>query len=247
MGMELRYSTATLTWSPLFFASVIFHQLMMWIDCSRMDSLHCAYTNEGETKMAGGGFGWSEGISALSLGVSIVALTWARTSASAARRANTIQLHVYQRELFKAFHDLHEGFNRRGRFIRDEDIAAFQEHAKTVYLYVSEGLGKSILDYYHLCREINIMEAGLDISKTDLRQMRSGGFTLEELREKDATIKSVNTQLNKLMKSGIEMGVPTFERLNDEIRIDKPHKTLWHHFKEQFNKPFDWGDEKELV
>lgn len=104
--------------------------------------------------MADGGFGWSEGIAALSLGVSIFALAWAKASAGAARQANSIQLHVYQKQTYLEFKKLKRIIEAEPNKVGSDDVSMFRDSAETCFLYFPVNLADELYGYYRLCDQL---------------------------------------------------------------------------------------------
>lgn len=193
--------------------------------------------------MADGGFGWSEGIAALSLGVSGIALLWAKTSADAAKQANRLQLHNNQRQLLVAFDAIHSRVFILQEGFEAKELIGFEEHAITCYLYVSKDLAERIVDYYKRCFQIELDEYSVTllarrIQRFSERDQKEGERLARELNDKS---KSAETFIKKLIEDGKRIN----EDLRNEIRIDPPKPNLWETLLYEYNKPFDWGDEKE--
>lgn len=88
------------------------------------------------------------------LGFSLHASGSAKASASAAKEANTIQLHTYRKALYLAFRDLYSHVYIKGQFLKDEEVFPFNEQSLTSYLYVNDELAKRIEDFYTRSRKL---------------------------------------------------------------------------------------------
>lgn len=196
--------------------------------------------------MADGGFGWSEGIAALSLGVSLFALAWAKTSADAARRANLIQLHTYHKDLFRDFRELYWCFQRRGYDITRDEIGAFHDHANTCQLYLSKGLSADVFRYFISLRKLHSKRRAYHVCCEQIRihaaPLVAYEDELKRLRENEARLESESLELLNTIDN---LGDSILERMTQEISLTKLQPSLWSRFVAFYKKPYDWGDNQE--
>ncbi|WP_153011144.1 hypothetical protein [Pseudomonas oryzihabitans] len=197
--------------------------------------------------MSDGGFGWSEGISALSLGVSLFALAWAKTSADAAKRANLIQIHNYQKDLFIDFTNLYNSYRIRGLEIREDEIDVFNKHSATCHLYVTSALADDLIEFSNTChlarenrqsrtstREVIRIQSRLFFEETDP--------TIVALKEELAELDEVALKLRHRLD---ELGETTFKKLRSEVSLAPNKKGTFQILLEAYRQPFSWGDEEE--
>lgn len=189
---------------------------------------------------------WVSAIAAvIAVGISLFALGASRTSAKAAQDANNLQLHIYRRELFVAFHDLYAEFELRGMFLKPSSIDGFLAASKTMHLYVSDSLARSIGKFYSYCDTLVVLEITLNNQGRDILTMKSGGYKDWEIEEKENAIKEMNKQQLITYALARQLSTSTYEALKDEIRLDRLPKSRWQRFKEQLNTPYDWHDQQE--
>lgn len=86
-----------------------------------------------------------------SLMVSILAVVYARRSVQQAHKANKINLHVHQKDLFVGFMNLCAHLREQDRFAKWEEIEKFNPLARSAPLYIRESLANQIEEYFGAC------------------------------------------------------------------------------------------------
>lgn len=189
---------------------------------------------------------WVSAIAAvIAVGISLFALGVSKTSARAAKDANNIQLHMYRRELFVAFHDLYTEFKMRGLLLKPNSVDGFSAASKTMHLYVSDALANAIGRFYGYCDTLVIFEISLNSQGRDLLTMKSGGYMDWEIEERENSIKKMSEDRLATYKLAWDLSTYVYEALKEEIRLDRMPKSNWQRFKEQVKKPYDWQDQQE--
>lgn len=186
---------------------------------------------------------WGVVIAAVSLCVAMFALGWARETAKAARHANVLQLHDNQRKLLVAFDALHTKVFALQEAFEPVALVDFEEYSVTCYLYVSDNLSKRIMSYYEHCYEIPRNERKIALLENRLK--RYTAETHEQFDEMCHELTGVRKDSDKFIINLISDGKKIVVDLRKEIKIEPPALGFWETVVHEYNKPFDWGDEKE--
>lgn len=195
--------------------------------------------------MADGGFGWSEGIAALSLGVSGIALLWAKASADAAKQANSLQLHGYRRSLLLGFTELLINAKLGYVVLRFEKAFLFEEHSKTCYLYVSNDLSDRIKIFYDRCVKVAQINDEKSYVDENLRSYDKELFSAEGYKILASDSVRLQKEALAIVKENLPFGDQILIDLRAYIKFEESKPNIWDRLYAAYNEPFDWGDEKE--
>lgn len=195
--------------------------------------------------MADSGFGWSEGISLVSLFVSVGALVWANVSARASERANNFQLHIYQKEIYLKYCDLWNHVQFTLYELDHVQVRAFNDYAKTSFLYFPKPFANTINDFHNLCwRQTNDAAIRIALGRT-LEQYKDDPYSREQEK---STRAEVQERWDKMVATGEqlrEQGRMIQSQLEETINIIHSKPNLWQKFLTLYNKPYDWDDKQE--
>lgn len=192
-----------------------------------MDSLHCAYTDQGVANMTevtdwiSAGAAVVAAIAAVAaFGFSVYASGSAKASANAAKEANRIQLHTYRKELYLAFRDLYSRVYIEGDHLKDEVVFPFNEQSLTSYLYVNDELAKKIEDFYTRSRTLAANVSERDLAKGTINDLIRLGAPEEDRAEPIEMYKMMAESVRDLHKVLADLGRPIRDELKELSRIE---------------------------
>lgn len=142
---------------------------------------------------------WANVIACLALLVSIAAAVFSWRSVSQAKRANSIAIHQYQKELHRAFSEVRKLLSGRGLFLTQQDLAPYGMILRSSALYVSEELSANLLEFFDSCFQVEGLHTCLEMNRDYARLMANEetgltGADMEALRA------SVDDQVAKARK-----------------------------------------------
>lgn len=188
---------------------------------------------------------WGVGVSILSLFVSVGALVWANVSARASQKANNFQLHIYQKEIYLEYYKLWNHVQFTLYELDHIQVRAFNDYAKTSFLYFPKPFAKTIDDFHRLCWwQVNNSATRIALERT-LEQYKDDPYSREQEKSTRADVKE---RWDKMMATGDqlrEQGRMILEQLEETINIIHSKPSLWQRFLTAYNKPFDWDDKQE--
>lgn len=202
--------------------------------------------------MADDGFGWSEKIAALSLGVSAIALLWAKASADAAKQANRLQLHSYRRSLLLGFNELLINAKLGHMVLKFDKAFIFEEHSKTCYLYVDDDLADRIKIFYDQCIKVAQINDEKSFVDENLRNYDTDIYPMEGYKKLAKESHDLQKKSLEIVKENLPFGDKILSDLRRFIKFEDSKPDIlaklygvWVMFCAAYNEPFDWGDEEE--
>jgi hypothetical protein len=114
---------------------------------------------------------WANVIAGLALFVSVAAAVFSWRSVSQAKRANSIAIHQYQKELHRAFFEVRKLLSGRGLFLKQQDLAPYGMILRSSPLYVSETLSSKLLEFYDGCFQVENLHTCLEMNRDYARLM----------------------------------------------------------------------------
>ncbi|MEA1030967.1 hypothetical protein T3A99_20585 [Pseudomonas sp. N-137] len=108
---------------------------------------------------------WANVIAGLALFVSVAAAVFSWRSVSQAKRANSIAIHQYQKELHRAFFEVRRLLSGRGLFLKQQELAPYGMILRSSSLYVSEALSAKLLEFYDSCFQVENLHTCLEMNR----------------------------------------------------------------------------------
>lgn len=160
-------------------------------------------------------------ISLGAMAVSILAAIYSRRAITEAKRANKINLHPHQKELYGAFKDMQRKIEACIATGSEVNPAEFFPHAKTAPLYISKELAHSLMDYSQVCFQLvqlnaRIEERKLTESFEAFGPVIPGGVSYPNEKE---SIESLKEKRDKVAQTLFRSGARIEERLLNEIKL----------------------------
>jgi len=90
----------------------------------------------------------------LSLGVAIAAVIYSWWAVKEARRANSIALHHFKREIYEAYQRLLTSLDKHGVHLSERDIGAFELYVNLAEVYLPRKAAAEIRFFYDKCFEV---------------------------------------------------------------------------------------------
>ncbi len=169
-----------------------------------------------------GNFGWSEGLAALALPVSIISWISAKASADAAKQANALQMHSYRENLYVAFYDLSGRFDFEREHIDFDHVFAFQRQSKTCFLYVSPQLAEQMMVFHMKVLRITDKQRYLVDVQKRIETTKGDPYLEDQRQSAIAEAHNLWLEIQGLVDEAIPMGKTVLASLGDEIRIPIP-------------------------
>lgn len=170
---------------------------------------------------------WANVLAGLALIIAFVSAFFTWRSVVAAKQANKLVLHSYQRELHNSFVEAYSYLKLKSEKAEFQKFLKFQEKVNTASLYVSNDLSVKLIEFHRLCSDIE--EHQRRLSQTQGEQ----GF-IKSMPENDAAQKAeketkmdywklrLNANIGALLAvvtAAKELGRSIDKELKDELKL----------------------------
>lgn len=164
------------------------------------------------------------GVAVLSFCVSISAAAYAKASANAARHANSIQLHAYQRQILIDLMGFMFYFRHHAILLEYDKLDKIRDSALTSKLYLSPTLAGEIVNFYELCQGL----AGKVATMSFMAENKALYVYDVESKEEGRKYQQELHRLKQLIKESADplvlKGGRIVEGLEREINVINPPK-----------------------
>ncbi|MCH4880150.1 hypothetical protein EQV97_22585 [Pseudomonas sp. TMW22090] len=111
---------------------------------------------------------WANYIAGAALLISVVAAILSWRAVATAKKANQINIHLYQKILYEKFRIAFEQLKKSSSGSMQREFMEFGPHVQSAGIYVSSGLAEDITEFYTVCLNLQESREILEVSKSKL-------------------------------------------------------------------------------